>query len=177
MHALIVYESIYGNTHAIADRIAAALRSQGEVRVLPVGDATDDQVAWADLVIVGGPTHAHGMSRSNSRKGAHEAATKPGSQLVLDASGEGPGIREWLETLHDLPGKPAAAFDTRIDGPALFTGRASTGIARGLRRHGFDLVAEPESFLVTVHNQLVPGEVDRAMRWAVRLAAVPVAAV
>jgi len=176
MRTLIVYESIYGNTHAIADGIAAGLRSQGGVRVLPVGDATDDQVAWADLVIVGGPTHAHGMTRSNSRKGVYEAATKPRSQLVLDPSGEGPGIREWLESVHDLPGKSAAAFDTRIDGPALLTGRASSGIAKGLRRHGFDLIAEPESFLVTVHNQLVPGEVDRATRWAARLAAIPVAA-
>jgi len=33
--------------------------------------------------------------------------------------------------------------------PAALTGRASKGVARLLRAHGFDVVAQPESFVVT----------------------------
>jgi hypothetical protein len=170
MRALIVYESIYGNTHAVADGIAAGLRSLGDVRVVPVHEATAELVAWADLVVVGSPTHAHGMTRTSTRKGAIEAAGKPNSALALDPDAAGPGVRDWLGSLGRVHGTRAAAFDTRFDGPAMFTGRASGGIANGLRHLGFALAAEPESFLVDRRTKLVAGEADRAARWGARLA-------
>ena len=52
--------------------------------------------------------------------------------------------------------------------PAL-TGRASRGIAKVLRRHGFDLVVPPESFLVTKATHLEPGEDEHARAWARQL--------
>jgi hypothetical protein len=91
--------------------------------------------------------------------------------LTLDPAAEGPGIREWFGSLSDADHKRAAAFDTRLSGPALLTGRASGGIANGLRRHGFELVAEPESFLVDRQTQLVAGEAERATIWGAGLAA------
>lgn len=171
MRTLVIYESMYGNTHAIAEEIASGLQSLGEIRVVPVREAADDLVAWADLLIVGGPTHAHGMSRSTSRKDARTAAAKPESQLTLDPGAEGPGIRDWIGLLGDGHGKRAAAFDTRVDAPAVLTGRASVGIAKELQRRRFILATTPESFLVNRHNRLVEGEADRAMRWAADLAA------
>jgi hypothetical protein len=176
MRALIVYESMYGNTHAVAEGIAVGLRPQGEVRVVAVPDATDELVEWAELVIVGGPTHAHGMTRSKSREGAREAAAKPGSVLTLDPAAEGPGVRDWLDALGSVVGKRAAAFDTRVDAPALLTGRASSGIANVMRHHGFTLAAEPESFLVNRRSELVEGEAVRATQWGARLAEVLLAA-
>lgn len=170
MQTLIVFESIYGNTHAVAEAIADGLRPHGEVRIVPAGNATADLIAWADLVVVGGPTHAHGMTRDTTRKGARETAAKPGSPLTLDSAAGGPGIRDWLGTLVPAMGKRAAAFDTRFDGPVLFTGRASSGIASELRRRGFSLVTEPESFLVDRETRLVPGEAARAAGWAAGLA-------
>ena len=65
----------------------------------------------------------------------------------------------------------AAAFDTRLVGPAAFTGRASKGLARLLERHGLTLITEPKSFLVTSDNTLRPGEEDRAREWGEALAA------
>ena len=170
MRALIVYESIYGNTHAVAEGIAAGLRPHADVRVVPIHAATGELVAWADLVIVGGPTHAHGMTRASTRKGAVEAAAKPDSDLTLDPGAAGPGVREWLGSLGRAHGARAAAFDTRVEGPAMFTGRACGGIANGLRHLGYTLVAEPESFLVDRHTHLVAGEADRAARWGASLA-------
>ena len=68
------------------------------------------------------------------------------------------------------PATRSAAFDTRIGGPVWLTGRASKGIARGLRSRGCQLIADPQSFLVTKANQLISGEVDRARRWGASLA-------
>ena len=69
-------------------------------------------------------------------------------------------------------GAPAAAFDTRAGAaPAMLTGRASKGIARGLHRRGFEQVVQPESFLVDKENHLEPGEEQRAEGWGARLAA------
>ena len=62
MRALIVYESMFGNTHEVANCIADGLRPVYDVSMVRVGDATDEMVEAADLVIVGGPTHAHGLS-------------------------------------------------------------------------------------------------------------------
>ena len=170
MKALVVYESLFGNTHSIADSVAAGLRPHGEVRVVPVGDASADLVAWADLVVAGGPTHVHGLSRPKSREDGRARAARPDSTLALDPAASGAGLREWLDALATVRGTSAAAFDTRVSGPPLFTGRASGAIARGLAKRGFRLVAEPESFLVDAQTVLVAGEAERATAWGERLA-------
>lgn len=62
MRALVVYEPMYGNTRVIAGHVAEGLRPTHEVTVVPVGQATEELVARADLLVVGGPTHMHGVS-------------------------------------------------------------------------------------------------------------------
>jgi flavorubredoxin len=62
MRALVVYESLHGNTHVIASNIADGLRPTHEVTLVPVAEAARGLVTDADLVVVGGPTHMHGMS-------------------------------------------------------------------------------------------------------------------
>jgi len=164
MKAVVIYESMYGNTHLIANAIAEGLRKHGEAIVVPVDEADAALVATADLLVVGGPTHAHGMSRPTTRKGAATAAEKPGSNLEMDPDAMGLGLREWFATLGDIETN-AAAFDTRFDFPAALTGRASKGIARKLRRHGAELIAEPHSFFVAKDNHLEPTEQTRAQEW------------
>jgi hypothetical protein len=166
MRTLIVYESMFGNTRHIAEAIAAALKPRSEVEIVPVGQATPQLVAWADLVVVGAPTHAHGMSSSNTRSNAADRVVQPGNSLQLEPEAEAIGVREWLAKLPKGTGKAAVAFDTRIKAPSIITGRASTSIAKALHAHGFKLAIEPESFLVTTHNGLVEGELERAREWA-----------
>lgn len=170
MRTLIVYESIYGNTHATAERIADGLRPAGEVVVVPVAEATAEHVAAADLLVVGGPTHMHGMSTSLTRKMGVKAAGDAHGDLVVDPDAEGPGIRDWLGELGKVDGPRAVAFDTRMDGKPALTGRASRGIARRLEHHGFSVVADPESFLVDKENHLLAGEAERASSWGAALA-------
>ena len=176
MRALVVYESMYGNTHVIADAIARGLESVAGTAVVTVREATPEMVRGVDLVVVGGPTHGHGMSRPTSREAAIASSHKPESGLVVEPGATGDGVREWLESLEHMDVR-AAAFDTRVNWPVVLSGRAATGIAKQLRRHGFDLVADPESFLVTKNNQLLPDEDVRAERWGRQLGAVCVRSV
>ena len=170
MRAVIIYESMYGNTHLIAGAIARGLGPGNHVTVVPVAEATRDLLDGADLIVVGGPTHLHGMSQVRTRKAAVTQADKAGGRPALDASADGPGLRDWLGSLGPVSAR-AAAFDTRLAGPAVFTGRASKGIARLLAQHGLTLIAGAKSFLVTTDNQLQPGEEDRAQEWGEELAA------
>jgi hypothetical protein len=177
MRAVVIYESMYGNTHLVADAIASGLFDEAELTgvplteltVAPMVQATPEMLQTADLVAIGGPTHVHGMSRAATRKAAVDAVHKaPAPEYELDRDAPGVGIREWFASLPHFSGR-AAAFDTRMEGVPIFTGRASKGIARQLRKHGFTLVAPPESFLVTTRNALVDGEEARAQRWGTQL--------
>jgi hypothetical protein len=174
MRAVIVYESMFGNTHAIADAIGKGLGKGLEpvdnVVVVPVVEAGRERLGDADLLVVGGPTHFHGMSRTPTRKWAAATAQKPKNSLVLDRDAQGPGVRDWLRSLGHGHTK-VAAFDTRFKGPAVLRGRASRPISRKLRKHGFEVVAKPESFFVTLQNHLEPDEEARAQEWGKRLAA------
>ena len=170
VRALVVYESMFGNTHLVADAIARGLASAADVVVVPVDQADEQLAQGCDLLVVGGPTHVHGMTRERTRGSAVDMAEKPDSGLVLDPDAEGEGLREWFESVGDGHGL-AAAFDTRAHGPAILTGRASRGIARKLRRHGFEVVVEPESFLVSGKvTHLDAGEEQRAQDWGRSLA-------
>jgi hypothetical protein len=170
MRTLVVYESMFGNTRAIAEAVAAGLAEAAEVLLVPVREVTPVQVNSADLLVVGGPTHAHGLSSSMSRKGAPDYVDKFDVPLVLEPGWDGIGLRDWFDSLE--PGSArGAAFDTRADINHLLSGRASRGIADRLRKHGYRLVADPESFLVDKQNQLLPAEVARATAWGTELLA------
>jgi len=170
MRAVVVYESMYGNTRAVAEAIGEGLRSAYAVTVVPVARAGPELLDGATLLVVGGPTHAHGMSRPRSRQAAVDTAAKPGSTVTVEDGAAGVGVREWLRSLGHL-NLLGVAYDTRFKAPAAFTGRASNGITRELGRHGVHLVARPQSFFATKENRLRTGEADRARQWGAELAA------
>lgn len=168
MRALVVYESMFGNTRTIAAAIADGLRGTLDVDLVEVGAAPATLAGDVSLLVVGGPTHAHGMSKPESRA---DSARRAGDRLVS----RGAGIREWLEGLPRGSSRvAAAAFDTRIKGPGLLWGSAAKGADKHLRGLGFHVVGGPESFLVEgptgpLFDRLVDGEVERARRWGERL--------
>jgi len=168
MRVLVVYESMFGNTHVVADHISDGLRADHEVVTVSVAEAFDLVLDEFDLIVLGGPTHAHGVSTSASRKSARQMAGKD-DQLDIEPDTRGPGLREWIKAIEGHR-HLSAAFDTRIDGSAAFTGRASKGIDRRLRRYGFRQLVEPESFLVDKDSHLLVGEADRATEWGEALA-------
>ena len=68
-NALVVFESMFGNTEAVANAIADGLKEQGAVRVVEVGEAPDGLPSGVDLLVVGGPTHARGDERRLEHRG------------------------------------------------------------------------------------------------------------
>ncbi|MED7955079.1 flavodoxin domain-containing protein [Streptomyces sp. BE20] len=176
MHTVIVYESMYGNTREIAEAIAAGVHEaapDAAVDCIPVAEADADMTRTADLLVVGGPTHMHGMSSGLSRRMAAtaEARKEDHEDAAREAAStaEGPGLRTWF---HDLPktepGTHAAAFDTRAD--MRMSGGAADAIAQRLSRHHYDVLAEPEGFIVEdADGPLRAGELDRARAWGAGL--------
>jgi hypothetical protein len=165
MRALVVYESLYGNTAAIGEAIAKTLAADGiDVASGPISRFGSAEVSSdIGLLVVGGPTHTHGMSKPETRE---TAARDP--KNAYREPGLAPGLPEWLDGLPAGHGTLAAAFDTRIKAPAIFTGSAAKGIATRLGSHGYDVLASG-SFFVSKESRLLPGEVDRAVSWATAL--------
>ena len=169
--ALVVYESIYGNTRAVAEAIAEGIGDGADAR--PPGEVDAATLDGADLLVVGGPTHMHGLTSSMSRSMAAKAAEEESDVELDPAATAGPGLREWLSGLSNA-GARAAAFDTRIDRSPTLTGTAARGIAKRLRRRGYELIAVPESFFVDdSEGPLAEGELERARRWGQALAENP----
>jgi len=187
MRTVIVYESLFGNTHQVAEAIEEGIREAdpaADVTCVRVGDAGDAHVEDADLLVLGGPTHVRGMSRGVTRRmgvkseQAQQKAPEPDAVTPagdatsrrhhLEPGAEGPGVREWLQGLPKAIGGKAAAFDTR--GDSRMAGGAAHGIAKNLRHHGYQLVAEPEGFIIEdMEGPLRDGERERAKRWAAEL--------
>jgi hypothetical protein len=165
MNAIVIHESMYGNTRAIAEAIADGL---GGAPVMSPGELPVDAVE-TDLLVVGGPTHMHTVATARSRRAALEAGRG------TSAAAEGPALRDWLAELARTDGAHAAAFDTRLNKPEWLTGAACHGIAKRLRHHGYTVV-DTSSFLVAEgEGPLVDGELERARRWGAELASlVPV---
>jgi Flavodoxin len=163
MRAVIVYESMFGNTETVARAIGQGLEPFADVRVVEVGEVPAE-LDGVDLLVVGGPTHAFGMSRASTRQDAERQADGP---VVSRRQ----GIREWLPALPPSAGVAAAAFDTRVAKVRRLPGSAARGAAKLLRRHRYAMVAPPESFYVDdVTGPLLQGELDRARVWGSTLA-------
>lgn len=145
MNSAVIYGSRYGNTQKIAYAIAAGLRAWGTVEVVAVDQARGIRLHGHDLVVLGGPTEGHGI-------------TKP--------------MADYIDQLGDaFTGVNAAAFDTRLTWPRWMSGSAAGDIARQLQGFGASLVAQPASFLVAGKPPaLEPGELERAEGWARSLA-------
>ena len=140
MKIVVIYATRSGNTKRVADAVAGVLGERGTVEIHSVDDAPRDLRDF-DLVVIGGPTEAHGMT---------------------------PLMKGYLDAIDaaSVKDRPCAAFDTRLAWPRVLAGSAAEGIARWLREHDASVVASPESFIVSMKPELQPGELEHAHRWA-----------
>lgn len=163
MKAVIVVESWFGNTKAVADAVARGLGDAEVHDVRAMGTRIGEDV---ELLVIGGPTHAFGMSRPGTRADA----ARQGGQ----GSAEAPGIREWVERMEAPRGLPVATFDTRVTKVRHLPGSAARGAAKVLRGRGFNPVSKPESFYVNdLKGPLEEHELERAEAWGTALATSP----
>ena len=162
--AMVVFESTFGNTEEVAHAVADGLRSRMDVDVVAVGAAPAAPPDDVDLLVVGGPTHAFGLTRAVTRE---DAVRQAGHALIS----RGAGLREWLEDLRPRDGLPVVAFDTKVNRPHL-PGSAAHGADPRLRRLGARTIVRPESFWVSgTRGPLLEGETERARAWGTWVAA------
>ncbi|NPC97448.1 hypothetical protein [Nocardioides sp. zg-DK7169] len=161
MHAVVVYESMWGNTREIAEAVAQGLGEGTPVIEVATAPALPDGL---DLLVVGGPTHAFSMSRPSTREDA--------GQRGAGADSSAPGLREWLAGLPGDFAVPIATFDTRVRTVRHLPGSAAKAAKREVERHHHGTVVDAVSFYVhDVAGPLEDGELQRAREWGAGLAA------
>ena len=165
VRALVIYESMFGNTETVARAVAEGVGRYADVTLAEVRGARPEYAEKFDLVVVGGPTHAFSMTRPSTRADAERQGAPHRTPDI--------GIREWLDR---LPGgvhhAAVATFDTRIDKVRRLPGSAARKAARVAHHHGYRKVAEPTSFYVEdVSGPLLEGERERAVAWGEQVAA------
>ena len=124
----------------------------------------------ADLLVLGAPTHVHGLPSARSRQALEQEAGE------REAKGEAleyhptPAMRRFIDHLPEGDGRKVACFDTRFHRSVILTGSAARTMARKLRSRGYVLVGEPESFFVVdMEGPLAEGELERATAWGASL--------
>jgi len=156
MHAVVVYESVWGNTAAIAQAIAEGLGP--EVRAYPNDDVPDDELSSADLIVAGAPVFAFGLPT----QGIRDRILVDEADALTPPDLSHPSLRSWLDGLPVGRGR-SAAFETRI----WWSPRGATGsIEKRLARLGYPPVAKAEKFVVRdKYGPLREGELERARTW------------
>ncbi|MER7246889.1 flavodoxin family protein [Kribbella sp. NPDC000426] len=163
--ALVVYESMFGNTERIGRAIRDGLRGYLPADVVAVNRAPSVLSDDLRLLVVGGPTHAFSMSRVSTR----QEAWKQGD-LVTPVE---VGIREWLAALEAAESRPrppqVATFDTRIAKVRRLPGSAARSAAKLLRRKGYRMIPSESFFVNETTGPIRDVEIERAHRWGAEL--------
>ena len=158
LRALVVYESMFGNTREVAEAVAAGLSRHLQVEVRDVVSAPEpDPVGW-DLIVAGGPTHAFSLSRPTTRA---DAINQGGTEGSVRA-----GLREWVERLSPPgQGRAFASFDTRVTAVRHLPGSAAHKAARMAHALGFSVIGRESFWVSGTPGPLVEGDLERARQW------------
>jgi len=161
MEAIVVYESVWGNTAAVARAIAEGIGDG--TQAYPTDAVPPERLARADLIVAGSPVFAFSLPSEAARERILRSETD-GPRPDLSH----PSLRSWLDALPAGRGL-AAAFETRI----WWSPRGATGtIEKKLAKAGYDRVVSAEKFVVQdKYGPLRDGELDRARAWGERLRA------
>lgn len=161
MKAVVVYESLWGNTAAIAKAIAEGIGP--DARALSTAEARPEDAADADLIVAGAPLLGFNLPTQAMRDGIRQSPANPPTPPDLSA----PLMRSWLERVPHGSGG-CAGFETRI---WWSPGSAAKKIASELEAVGYHAVAGPGKFVVTGrYGPLKDGEIERARAWGAQLA-------
>jgi hypothetical protein len=161
MKAVVVYESHWGNTAAIARAVAEGLGP--EARAIPTTEATGAVIADADLIVAGAPVLTFRLATDGVLKtmGANQSKDPVAPDLSH------PSMRSWLGALSRGSAR-SAAFETRL---WWSPGSATSAIVRGLESAGYSTIGKAQRFVVKgKYGPLREGELERARLWGAELA-------
>jgi flavorubredoxin len=159
MKAIVVYQSMWGNTAAIARAIAEGIGSGA--LALSTAQAAGAAVAGADLIVAGAPVLGFRLPTDQMVRMIESSREKVPPDLSH------PAMRSWLDALPKGKGN-AAAFETRI---WWSPGGSTGGIERGLEKAGYHAIAKARRFIVQgKYGPLRDGELEKARLWGAELA-------
>ena len=156
-----MYESLWGNTAAIARAIAEGIGP--EAQALSTAEASATAIADADLIVAGAPVQGFRLPTDKMRESIHKNPGRAPAPPDLSH----PSMRSWLDALPKGQ-RCFAAFETRI----WWSPRGATSaIVSGLKRAGYRPVGKPQRFIVKgKYGPLRDGELERARLWGAELA-------
>jgi hypothetical protein len=161
---IVVYESYWGNTAAVARAVAEGLGP--DAKALPTDEAAGDALAGIRLIVAGSPLIAFHLPSDRTRR---DMAAKPDNKAPSPPDLSHPSLRSWLWGLPPASGGVrAAAFET---GFKLSPGSAAGKILKMLEAKGYRTLGKKQRFLVGgSYGPLKEGELDRAKAWGAELA-------
>ncbi len=122
MKALVIYDSLYGNTEKVAKALASGIREQGiDVDCVRANTVDVETLRAYDMILIGGPTHSMGLSD----------AIKTFTKQLNNA---------------EVKNKQAFAFDTKYE--SRFAGSAGKAIEQRLKQNGLKVVMPHASAIV-----------------------------
>jgi len=161
MKAVIVYESLWGNTAAVAKAIAAGLGPG--VPALSTREAGLQDVSGSDLIVAGAPLLGFSLPTEAMRASIRGQAST--HKVPPDLSS--PTMRAWLAELPRGSGR-CAAFETRI---WWSPGSAAGTILTLLNSLGYQPLEKGARFIITgTYGPMKAGELERARLWGEALA-------
>ena len=163
MKAVVVFESHWGNTAAVAQAIAEGLGLG--VQALTTAEAKGSTIHKSDLIVAGSPVMGFSLPTEKMLENIRVSPGKAPKPPDLSH----PSMRAWLEALPKGSGR-AAAFETRI---WWSLGGATRGIMRRLELAGYQPVEKScrRRFIVKgTYGPLREGELERAKLWGQELA-------
>ena len=135
--AIVLYDTVFGNTEKIADSLARGMRRHCQVDFFSISEVDATKLPAYDLIAVGAPTQAF-------------SAHRPMKDFLAALKAEA------------LSGKLGFAFDTKID--SRLSGSAAKYIEERMERLGMKVVKPRASAIVTggtKDNKLREGEEAR----------------
>ena len=159
LRALVVYESMFGNTEQLARAVAAGMQADHvSVTITEVSEAPFGIPPEVDLLVVGAPTHAFSLSRPGTRADAVRQGAMASRQPL--------GLREWLSSVSGTNGLGIAVFDTRVSKVRRLPAAAGPRAAKIARKRGLVLLSKPIGFVVDdIKGPLGSHEIERAATW------------
>jgi hypothetical protein len=157
--AVVVYESLWGNTAAVARAIAEGIGP--DAAALSTSEAVGTAIEGADLIVAGAPLLGFNLPTEDMRATIAKGGNTPAPDLSH------PSMRSWLESVPAGAGQ-CCGFETRI---WWSPGSSAKKISESLRAKGYSSAGTDEKFIVTgKYGPLKDGELERARRWGERLA-------
>jgi hypothetical protein len=159
MKAIVVYESLWGNTATVARAIAEGLGAGAQA--LSTAQATAAAITGADLIVAGAPVLGFRVPSAQMLQTIAQSREKVAPDLSQPAMGA------WLDGLAAGRGR-SAAFETRF---RWSPGGSTGGIEHGLTRAGYTTLSKAQRFIVTgKYGPLREGELEKARAWGAQLA-------